>query len=108
MTVRAPPSLNDLSFQRGNNIPFNHILFLGVFVLVHDCLFTIDRASHVRPDQHFRGTTVFPNQALTAVPSIAIWNKNKVAVVAAACLWGANAVFFIQGNFSPVLLAIGN
>lgn len=34
-------------------MPFNNIPLLGVFLLVHNCLFTIDCASHVRPDQHF-------------------------------------------------------
>jgi len=30
--------------------------------------------------------------------SVAIWNKNKAAVVIASMIWGINSAFFIQGD----------
>jgi heme/copper-type cytochrome/quinol oxidase subunit 1 len=44
---------------------------------------------------------IFSKQYLSRLFSIAIWNKNKVAVVMAISVWGANVVFLIEGASLP-------
>jgi len=39
---------------------------------------------------------VSPNQTLTGVASIAIWDKNKIVVATAFGIWVINAAFFLQ------------
>jgi hypothetical protein len=39
---------------------------------------------------------VSPNQTLTDVASIAIWDKNKIVVATAFSIWVINAAFFLQ------------
>ena len=35
------------------------------------------------------------------VASIAIWNRNKMVMAMAICLWGINAAFFVQCELVP-------
>ena len=52
----------------------------------------------------FRPTIVSPHQALIEAVSIAIWNKNKIAVALAIGTWAINVAFLILGRFHPLLL----
>ena len=50
----------------------------------------------------FRPTIVSPHQALIEAVSIAIWNKNKIAVALAIGTWAINVAFLIQGMLFPL------
>ena len=52
----------------------------------------------------FRSTTTSPNQALIEAASIAIWNKNNIAVALAIGTWIINVVFLILGMSFPFQL----
>jgi hypothetical protein len=41
-------------------------------------------------------TSTFRSQPLIEVSSIAIWNRNKVAMTMAIIIWGINAVVYVQ------------
>jgi hypothetical protein len=46
----------------------------------------------------FNASVVLQSRVLTEFTSIAIWNRNNVAVAMAIGIWIMNAVFFIQGR----------
>ena len=41
---------------------------------------------------------MFINQLLIEIASVAIWNRNKVVVVASSIVWCVNVGFLIQGK----------
>jgi hypothetical protein len=49
----------------------------------------------------FRSTIISPHQALIEAASIAIWNKNRIAVALAIGTWAINVAFLIQGMLFP-------
>jgi hypothetical protein len=46
----------------------------------------------------FLFTIISTKQALIEITSIAIWNRNKVAMALAIGVWAMNVGFFIQGK----------
>ncbi len=74
------------------------IIFPALLMHVFDCRIPFDRYSHVRLYLQFHITTTFLNRALTNVPSIAIWNRDKVAVALAVALWGVNIGFHLRSK----------
>lgn len=81
---------------RGNTYDAIVIVFLGFRLFDDVHLLTIDCPSRVCPRQHLHDATIFRNQTFIEVVRIAVWNRNKVAVVTAIILWVINAAFFIQ------------
>ena len=70
---------------------------LGFLIFNHVRLVAINCPSRVRPSSsmslqspHIRFSLKFAR--------IAIWNRNRVVVVASFSLWGINAAFFVQGT----------
>jgi len=94
-TVSKGAPLHVLVPEEGATHILSLFLLLVYRLFSHVRLFTVDCSSHVRLLSHFHKTTIFPDQTLIAVASIAIWHKNKVATAMAIGLWGANAAFFI-------------
>ena len=95
-TVSTGALSSTRSHPRGGNDSHSIIILLLVFRLFDDVrLFTVDCSPHVRILSRFHKTAIFPDQTFIEVASIAIWNKNKIAMVMAISLWGANAAFFI-------------
>ena len=82
----------------------NTNLISDFFVPVFGCCFVIDRSSHVCAHLSFRSMIISLHQVLMEAASIAIWNKNKIAVGLAIGTWGINIPFLIQGmscSFHP-------
>jgi hypothetical protein len=52
----------------------------------------------------FRSTTISPHQTLIEAASIAIWNRNNIAVALAIGTWVINVVFLILGMSFPFQL----
>jgi len=92
-------------FSEGGNHIFSCIFFfLALYVFDYDHLRIIDGSSRVCPLQHPHGTTTFPNRMFIEVASIAIWNRNKVAMAIAISVWGVYPVLFLKCKlfFPPV------
>jgi hypothetical protein len=72
--------------------------FLGLWLPCPFLFFTIDRAPYVSPSlpHHMN----LPNWVLIELTSIAIWNKNRVVIALATCVWGIYLAFFIEGESS--------
>ena len=49
----------------------------------------------------FRSTTISPHKTLIEAASVAIWNRNKIAVALAIGTWVINVAFLILGLSSP-------
>lgn len=90
-------------------IPFySYFFFLGFYLFDYVRLFIIGCSSQVRPLQHSHDTTTFPNQTFIEVASIAIWNRNKVAMALAFSVWGINTVLYVLCKLLlPVPCVIG-
>ena len=63
---------------------------------VLNCHLPIDCHSHVRHQSQI--TTIFWNQELKNVASIAIWNRNKVAVTLAMTVWVVSIGFHLHSK----------
>jgi hypothetical protein len=89
---RENPSIQ---YSRKNTQLLPIISFTGLFLFVSGLCFAIDRSSRVciHPT-----TAISPGQDLTEAASIAIWNKNRVAVGMALCIWVINVGFLIEGR----------
>ena len=67
---------------------------------VRDCRFLVDRHSHV--SLHFGPRQqLFWNQALINAARIAIWNRNKVAIVLAMTVWVLSIGFHLNSKSHP-------
>ena len=95
--MRSNPIFEYLSLYR--------CLFLVLLPHSWSRQFAIDCTSHVCLDIQFHTVTPSPNHTLNIVASIAIWNRNKFAMVTALGLFGTNVAFAIQGKSLPLLLA---
>lgn len=91
-TCEFPSSSTKVRMPNDSGIPD---LFIPVFGLG----FAIDCSSYVSVRLSFRTTTISPHQALIegAAASIAIWDRNKIAVALAISTWGINVAFLIEG-----------
>jgi hypothetical protein len=78
-----------------------------IFVHIFGVCFVVDRYSHVRLHPLLRSTIISPNQVLIEPPSVAIWNRHKVAVNIAIGTWVIYVVFLIQGiSFPSIVLQV--
>jgi hypothetical protein len=87
-------SLGVLS-PRGKSCFIHMFFFLGFYLFDYVRLVIIGCSSQVRPLQRSLDTTTFPNQMFIEVASIAIWERNRVAMALAISVWGTNAVFYV-------------
>jgi hypothetical protein len=92
------------AFQSLNAYHFVVVFFLVLLPHSWSRRFAIDCTSHVCLDIQFHTITPSPNHALNIVASIAIWNRNRFAMVTALGLFGTNVAFSIQGKSLPLLL----
>jgi hypothetical protein len=70
--------------------------------------YAIASSSHVCLHPEYHVTMVFRYQVLIDIPSIAIWNRNKVAVTLAITVWVINTVSRIQGKPLAVVSPVEN
>jgi len=68
---------------------------LGSLIFNHVCLVAINCPSRVCPFMILQSRQIGFSLKFA---SIAIWNRNRVVVIASFSLWGINAAFFIQGT----------
>ena len=74
------------------------LYFTGPFLSVYSSCFAFNRPSHVCLYLYFRAAATSPDEALIVVASIAIWNRNKLAVRISLGVWGCNVAFLVQGK----------
>ena len=77
-------------------------LFLDAFLPFCDDRFAIDCSSHVRLYLESHIAAIFRNNVLIDDASIAIWNRNKVAVILAITVWVITVAFHLQSKFLPL------
>ena len=91
---------------RGENSQRPGFTLLGLFIPGPRRCLTLAYAPHVRL-LPFSNTVFSQKQALMPATSVAIWNRNAVAVGIAATIWANNCAFFIQCK-SPSLDSQGH
>ena len=79
----------------------NSISFVDIYLPIYGRCFAAGCPSHVCPDLRLPLYGHLPRVVLIEVSSIAIWNRNKVAVVIAISVWGINVVFLVEGGCLP-------